>query len=136
VAKKKPTRKSSPTRRKDTVRALGLETLAEAIRTLLSIEGVEGIGQPVTLISPGDLPLDFLGFVDRLRGGSIELDEEILVITLVRQGRGRKRKNPVFEQLRQTLDILTRYATDKSVSTNDVLALLEEAKQKLRRRAK
>jgi hypothetical protein len=32
------------------------EEIRAAIPSLLTIEGVEGIGEPVTVISPGDLP--------------------------------------------------------------------------------
>ncbi|MFI5457754.1 MAG: hypothetical protein ACHRXM_20115 [Isosphaerales bacterium] len=51
------------------------EEISEAIRSLLTIEGVEGIGKPVTVISPGDLPPELPGFVERCRAGAIELDE-------------------------------------------------------------
>ena len=50
----------------DTARDRLSEEIGEAIRSLITIEGVEGIGKPVTVISPGDLPPEFLGFVERL----------------------------------------------------------------------
>jgi hypothetical protein len=108
-----------------------VDELAGAFRALLTIEGVEGIGQPVTVISPGDLPPEFLGFVERLRAGAIELDEETILITIP-ASRGRRRKtHPVRERLRQSLHFLCRYATDKGVSVEDLGALPDEARRKL-----
>jgi hypothetical protein len=43
----------------DTARDRLSEEISEAIRSLLTIEGVKGIGKPVTVISPGDLPPSF-----------------------------------------------------------------------------
>jgi hypothetical protein len=52
------------------------DDLLRALRGILSIPGVEGIGQPVTVISPSDLPPDFLGLVERLRAGAVEEDND------------------------------------------------------------
>jgi hypothetical protein len=67
-----------------------VDELAGALRALLTIQGVEGIGQPVTLLTPGVLPPDLLGFVEQLRAGPIELDEEMILITIP-ASRGRRR---------------------------------------------
>jgi hypothetical protein len=107
--------------------------LGEAIRALLTIEGVEGIGKPVTLISPADLPPDFLGFVERLRAGPIELDEEMLLITLAGSGKRGRRRKPANERVRQALVVLGRFALDQDMTTSDVMALFDEAKRKLSR---
>jgi hypothetical protein len=101
---------------------------SETIRSLLTIEGVDGIGKPVTVISPGDLPLEFLGFVERLRASTIELDEEMILIT-IRAGGGRRWKNnPIPERVRRALLTLCRYATDSGVSAEEVIGLLDEVK--------
>lgn len=42
----------------DTARDRLFEEISETIRSLLTIEGVEGIGKPVTVISPGDSLLE------------------------------------------------------------------------------
>jgi hypothetical protein len=111
--------------------ARAVTDLAGMIRSLLTIEGVDGIGQPVTLLSPADLPMEFLGFVERLRGGCIEPDEEMLLITLS-GNRSRPRKNDgVLERLREALMVLANYAIDKGVPADAVSALLDEAKRKL-----
>ncbi len=101
--------------------------LAGAIRDLISIPGVEDIGQPVMLISPGDLPMDLLALVERLRGGFIEVDEEMLLITLPESsvlGRGPE-TNPVVARIREALLILCRYAAAKGVSPEVMRTLLE-----------
>ncbi|MCI0456878.1 MAG: hypothetical protein L0Z62_07865, partial [Gemmataceae bacterium] len=104
---------------------------AGAIKALLTIEGVEGIGQPVTVLTLGDLPPEFLGFVERLRGGGIEVDEEMVVITLANSQRRRRTKEPARERFRQALLLLCRYATEKGVPAAAVATLLDEAKRKL-----
>ncbi len=114
----------------DAARDHSVDELAGALRDLMMIEGVEGIGQPVTVISPGDLAPEFLGFVERLRAGAIELDEEMILITISSQGRGRNQR-PILERLRQALFVLCRYAADNGVSTEDVGVLLDEARRKL-----
>jgi hypothetical protein len=82
--------------RDDTDRDRLFEEISEAIRSLMTIKGVEGIGKPVTVISPGDLLPEFLGFIERLRAGAIELDEEMILVT-IRAGRGRRwKKNPFW----------------------------------------
>lgn len=103
------------------------EDLAGAIRELLSIPGVEDIGQPVTLISPGDLPMDMLAFVERLRGGFIEVDEEMLLITIPESSvRGRRPvTDPTVERIRDALIILCRYATTKGLAPFTLRTLLE-----------
>jgi hypothetical protein len=116
--------------------APGLDELTGALRALLTIPGVEGVGQPVTLISPADLPPDVLGFVERLRGGPIEIDEEMLLITLAGSHGRRRKREPVVERLRQALILLSRYATDKGAFAGDVLALLDETKRRLSRQAR
>jgi hypothetical protein len=103
-----------------------VEEISEAIRSLLTIEGVEGIGKPVTVISPGDLPPEFLGFVERLRAGAIERNEEMILIT-IRAGRGRRwKKNPILERVRRILLVLCSHATDSGVSAEEVSELLDE----------
>jgi hypothetical protein len=122
----------------DPLRGLSQE-LTKVIAALLTVEGVEGIGQPLTILTPWDLPADFLGFVERLRGGAIERDEDMLLITLPSpRGRRRKRKpgsataRQALEHLRKALLVLLRYATDRGVSADDVAAVLDEAKRQLR----
>jgi hypothetical protein len=115
----------------DTARDRLFEEIGEAIRSLLTIEGVEGVGKPVTVISPGDWPPEFLGFVERLRAGAIELDEEMIVIT-IRAGRGRRwKKSPVLERVRRALLALCRHATDNGVSAEEVSGLLDEVRRGL-----
>ena len=92
--------------------ALGLEKLVGEICGLLNIEGVEGIGQPVTLLSAGDLPPKFLGFVERLRGGWIEGDEEMLLITLSAPGTDRRRKS-ALERFQEAVVLLGCYVREK-----------------------
>ena len=58
------------------------DDLLRALREVFAIPGVDGIGQPVTVLSPYDLPPDFLGFVERLRAGAIEEDEELVLVTI------------------------------------------------------
>lgn len=106
--------------------------LAAAVQALLTIEGVEGIGQPVTVIDPGELRAEFLAFIERLRGGAIELDEELLVVNLAAIRRRRRwKQEPALERLRQALFVLCRYAQQKGTSAADVIAALDEAKRKL-----
>jgi hypothetical protein len=106
--------------------------LADALVALLTIEGVEDIGKPVTVISPDDLPPDFLGFIERLRGGAIELEEEMLLLTLAPLPGRRRKRELALERLRQALAVLCRHATEKGVSAAEIAAVLEEAKGKLR----
>jgi hypothetical protein len=113
-----------------------LAGLAEAIRALLTIEGVEGVGQPVTLLSLADLPPDILGFVERLRGGCIEDDEEMLVITLAGFIRSHRGKETVLARLRQAVTLLSRHATGKGATPGEVIALLDEVKRDLSRHAR
>jgi hypothetical protein len=72
-----------------TVERSSVNELAEMVHSLLTVEGVEGIGQPVTLITPGDLPPDILCLLERLCGGAIDIDEEMFLITLARSRRRR-----------------------------------------------
>lgn len=109
-----------------------LASLAGEIESLLALEGVEGIGLPVTLLSPADLPPDLLGFVERLRGGAIELDEEMLLIILT-GSRSRSRNDTVLKRLQQALLVLGRYAMEKGVPTDDILTLLDKTKRQLSR---
>jgi hypothetical protein len=97
----------------------------------MTIEGVTGIGEPVAVISPGDLPPDFLGFVERLRAGAIELHEEMILITIRAPRSRRRKKNPVLERVRQALLVLCRHATDNGVSAEDVRVLLDEVRRRL-----
>jgi hypothetical protein len=77
------------------------------------------------------LPLEFLGFVERLRAGAIELDEEMIVIT-IRAGRGRRwKKNSILERDRRVLLTLCRDATASGVSAEEVSGLLDEVKRGL-----
>jgi hypothetical protein len=118
------------------VRTLGLDQLVGAIQSLLTIQGVEGIGQPVALLSPADLPPDVLGFVERLRGGCIEGDEEMLLITLAGSRRRRRGRKSVLERLREALMLLCRYAMDQGVTAGDLMALLDEAKCQVSRKTR
>jgi hypothetical protein len=113
----------------------GLDDLAGMIHSLLSVEGVEGIGKPIILISPSDLPLDVLCLVERLRGGAIESDEEMILITLA-GSRGRRRCDPILKRLEQVILLLGRDAIDKGVTVGDVVALLDTVKSQLNRSAK
>ena len=119
--------------REDADHALGVDKLIGAIQTLLTIEGVEGVGQPVTLISPADLPPDFLGFVERLRAGAVELDEEILFITLPGPRKGRRKSAIVLDRVREALAILIHHAVDQGVSADNLSAALDAAKRRLKR---
>jgi hypothetical protein len=107
-----------------------VDELGEAIRSLLTIQGVEGIGQPVTVLMPDDLPPDLLGFVERLRMGPIEIDEEMILITIPPR-RQRRKELPAVDRLRQSLLLLGQYALDQGVSAEDVRKLLDEARRKL-----
>ena len=129
----KPTGRTRPSN--DPVHALGQE-LAAAFKALFTIEGVEGVGQPVTVIDAGDLPPDFLGFVERLRGGATEVDEEMLLITIAASQVRRRKREPALERLRQALVILCRYATDKGVSAGDVAVVLDAAKRQVTSQAR
>jgi hypothetical protein len=108
--------------------------LTSAIGALLTIEGVEGVGQPVTVINPGDLRLDFLGFIERLRGGHIKLNEEMLLITFTVSQAKRRKRNPALDRLRSSLLLISSYAMKQGISTEDVLALFDETKHKLSRK--
>ena len=104
-----------------------LAELIGAIRALLTIEGVEGIGQPVMLLSLADLPSDVLGVVERLKGGCIEVDEEMLIVTLSRSsGRGKK---AVLRRLRKAFILLSRHAKNNGATREDVMALLDDVKR-------
>lgn len=105
--------------------------LAAAVQALLTIEGVEGIGQPVTVIHPGDLRPQFLGFIERLAGGAIEPNDEMLLVTLAALRRRRRRGEAALERIRQAVSVLCRYAQEKGASAADVAAVLDEAKCKL-----
>jgi hypothetical protein len=96
---------------------------------LFTIPGVEGIGQPVTVLSPYDLPPDFLGFVERLRAGAVEEDEEMVLLTIP-ISRGRRRgEHPVANRLRRSFLLLCRHALESGVPAADVVALLDGAKR-------
>ena len=58
------------------------------------------------------------------------------LITLAGSQKRRRRREPVLERIREALQILSRYATDKGVSAGDMLALLDELKRQLSRQAK
>ena len=112
-----------------------MEQLTEAIRALVTIEGVEGVGQPVTLIFPADLPFDFLGFVERLRGGAVEVDDEMLLITLAAGKRPRRARRSAKQRLRETLMLLGRHAVDNNIAMSEVLALFDETRLKLSKKS-
>jgi hypothetical protein len=83
------------------------------------------------VISPGDLPPEFLGFIERLRAGAIELDEEMIVIT-IRAGQGRRwKKNSILERVRRALLALCRHAMDNGASAEEVSGLLDEVRRGL-----
>jgi hypothetical protein len=105
------------------------DDLLRALRGILSIPGVEGIGQPVTVLSPSDLPPDFLGLVERLRAGAVEEDEEMILVTIP-TSRGRRRgQHPVADRLRRSFLLLCRHALESGVPAGDVIALLDGAKR-------
>ena len=110
--------------------------LTGMIHSLLTVEGVEGIGEPVTLITPGDLPPDFLCLIERLCGGAIENDEEMILITLANSRRDRQHSDPILERLQQAILLLGRHVIDKGVAVGDVVALLDAVKDQLTRYAK
>jgi hypothetical protein len=111
-----------------------MKELTSAISALLTIEGVEGVGQPVTVINPGDLQPDLLGVIERLRGGPIKLNEEMLLITFAVSQAQRRKGNPALNRLRSSLLLISRYAMKQGISTEDVLALFDETKHKLSRK--
>ena len=88
------------------------------------------------LLSLADLPPDILGFVERLRGGCIEDDEEMLVITLAHSPRPHRRKEAVLARLRQAVILLGRHAKDKGATAGEVMAVLDQVKSELSRPAK
>ena len=94
--------------------------LAGIIQSLLTVEGVEGIGQPVTLITPSDLPPDFLCLIERLCGGAIENDEEMILITLANLRRRRQHSDPILERLRQAILLLGLHAMDNGATVGDL----------------
>jgi hypothetical protein len=103
-----------------------------ALRALFTIEGVEGIGQDVTVITPADLPPHLLGFVELLKAGPVGHDDEEMVVLTLTPSRGRRRtERPVLERVRQSLLLLCRYAEDKGVSAEEVGALLDEARRRV-----
>jgi uncharacterized protein (UPF0371 family) len=101
-----------------------MKELTSAIGALLTIEGVEGIGQPITVINPGDLRPDLLGVIERLRGGPIRLNEEMLLITFAVSQAQRRKRNLALDRLSRSLLLLCRYAMKQGVSTEDVLSCL------------
>jgi hypothetical protein len=102
--------------------------LVRSLRGFFSIPGVEGIGQPVTVLSPSDLPPDFLGFVERLRAGAVEVDEKMILLTVPTSRRRRRGQHPVSDQLRRSF-LLCHYALKSGVPTGDLIALLDGAKR-------
>jgi len=82
------------------------DDLLRALRGILSITGAEGIGQPVTVLSPSDLPPDFPSFVERLRAGAVEVDEEMILLTIPTPRGRRREQHPVADRLRRSLDSL------------------------------
>ena len=90
---------------------------------------MEGIGRPVTVLSPSDLPPDFLGLVERLRAGAVELDEEMILLTIPTP-RGRRRwRHPVADRIRRSFLLLCHHALESGVPAGDVIALLDGAKR-------
>ena len=119
----------------NTAHDLGMEQLTEAILALMTIEGIEGVGQPVMLISPADLPLDFLGLIERLRGGTIEVDDEMLLITLASGRKQRRARRSAKQRLREALMLLGCHAIDHGVVPDDVLAVFDQTKHKLSKKS-
>lgn len=105
------------------------DDLLRALRGFLSIPGVEGIGRPVTVLSPSDLPPDFLGLVERLRAGAVEADEEMILLTIPTPLGRRRGKHPVADRLRRSLLLLCRHALESGVPAGDLIALLDAAKR-------
>jgi hypothetical protein len=131
MAWRKPNRSAAPRNAPDDGTDQGLlpDELLQVLRGLLTIPGVEGIGQPVTVLSPFDLPPDFLGFVERLRAGAVEEDKEMVLLTIP-TSRGRSRgKHPVTNRLRRSFLLLCRHALQSGVPAVDVMALLDGAKR-------
>jgi len=105
------------------------DDLVRALQGILSIPGVEGIGRPVTVLSPSDLPPDFLGLVERLRAGAVEVDEEMILLTIP-TSRGRRRgRHPVADRLRRSFLLLCRHAPESGLPAGDLIALLDAAKR-------
>ena len=103
------------------------DDLLQALRGLFTIPGVKGIGQPVTVLSPYDLPPDFLGFVERLRAGAVEGGEEMVLLNIT-TSRGRSRGgHPVANRLRRSFLLL--HALESGFPAADVTALLDGAKR-------
>jgi hypothetical protein len=113
----------------EAMRASLADDLLRAIREVVTIPGVDGIGQPVTVLSPYDLPPDLLGFVERLRAGAVEEDEEMLLVTIPAPRVGGRGEHPTADRLRQALSLLCLHALDCGVPTGDVMALLDGAKR-------
>lgn len=101
--------------------------LAEAVRSFLTIEGVDGVGQPVTRISPGDLPPDLLGFVERLRGGAVETEDEMLLLTLPAGSPLAVSPDAVAHRLRAAFAVLCDYAAGHGLSADVVAAVFRQA---------
>ena len=111
------------------------DDLVRALREFFSIPGVEGIGQPVTVISPSDLPPDLLGLVERLKAGAVEVDEEMILLTIPTP-RGRHRgRHPVAHRLRRSFLLPCQHALKSGVPAGDVIALLDGAKRAVVARA-
>jgi hypothetical protein len=102
------------------------------ITTFLTIEGVEGIGRPVTIISPADVPMSILAFIERLRGGASEFDDEMLLITVSTPKKRRQRRARARERVRQALPLLCQHASEEGVSADGLAGLLDDAKKNLR----
>lgn len=123
-----------PTPGIDEARYRGLvDELAGSLKALLAIEGVEGVGQPVTVLSPGDLPPHLLGFVELLRAGAVEDDEEMVILTIA-MPRRRRKEHHTLERVRQALLLLCRYAQGKGTPIEEIEAVLDEARRGLRSR--
>ena len=101
--------------------------LLRALRGFFPIPGAEGIGQPVTVLSPSGLPPDLLGLVERLRAGAVEVEEEMILLTIPTP-RGRRRgRHPVAHRLRRSFLLHCQHALESGVPAGDVIALLDGA---------
>jgi hypothetical protein len=111
------------------------DDLIRALRGFFSIPGVEGIGRPVTVLSPYNLPPDLLGLVQRPRSGAVEVDEE-MILPAIPTPRGQRRgRHPVADRLRRSFHLLCRHSWESEVPAGVVMALLDGSKRDVVARA-
>lgn len=126
---KQPKRKEHSIPREDKV----LETIADALAKLMTIPGVEGVGEPVTVIIPDDLPPDFMGFIERLAGGYIESNQECLLISIPGQTDqiGNQGTQCVANRIKKAMLVLCQFGLEKGVETKEVKKIIHETEKAL-----